>query len=159
MLEMTVKDPQRVINALKSNIAGINRAVKQYMIQAAEDWRAYIEKTYLNGRPGLKVDTGILHRSYSVQYYGEGLNSGVKIGFSNRAWYAKVHEHYDFGGDIYPKNAEYLTFKIGKRWFRKEHVYIPQRLFIRRDWARFGYRKLMVTIQGRLNAYLKLNPA
>lgn len=92
-----------------------------------------IIKAQLSGRRGndygLKRGTGNAANAINLKMYREGLDRVGVITVGERAWYLKVHQHYNFNGYIKPKNATLLAIPVnpaarGKRPREMDLVFI-----------------------------------
>lgn len=82
-----------------------------------------VQNKYLNGG-ALNVRTGLLRRSISQRTDQTSLVATI----GTNVEYAAIHE---FGGEIRPKNAKALRFKIGDQWIMAKVVRMPARPFLR----------------------------
>lgn len=79
----------------------------------------------------LHVRTGALRRSIRLipaELHGNQIGGEVTAG-GGPIVYARIHE---YGGDIYPRRAKALRFKIGNRVIFSQHVHMPERSYMRR---------------------------
>jgi hypothetical protein len=65
-----------------------------------------------NASYGLNSGTGNARNSINVKTDHRGLETVSKITVASRAWYLKVHQHYNFNGYIKPRNAMLLAIPI-----------------------------------------------
>lgn len=115
--------------ASRRTLAKLHTDFKDGFVKGLRKAMLYAEsqaKKSFGNEGNLKVKTGHLRRS---------IKSGVRviannaIGFlSADTIYAAIHE---FGGDIYPRVAQYLRFQLpGGKWVTTDHVYIPERPYL-----------------------------
>lgn len=148
--------------AFKTNAAKIALLIKEKadatlaamqlgLREGVQDFEAHIIKDQMTGRPGLKSQSGNLRNSWLIEDEGQKENYVVRLGLMRKGWYGKVHEHLDFSGTIRAKNPSgYLKFRIGKKFVMTRSVYIPPRLFVRRDWQNDGMKYLQKRVYARL---------
>lgn len=87
-----------------------------------------IQSRFLSGQ-SLNVQTGSLRRSISQETNRDSLEAKVgPLANSPATKYARIHE---FGGEIRPKNAKALRFKIGDQWITTQVVRMPARPYLR----------------------------
>jgi len=112
----------------KSNIASVIEAWKRKpaaLEKALEDGlrdglyafeRQNIVKGMLSGRKsanyGLNTFTGNARNSWTVSIDRRGIDTVGRISSAPRAWYLKVHQHYNFAGYIRPRNAQLLAIPV-----------------------------------------------
>ena len=100
------KRPASMITAMEQGLqAGLRQFERQRMI-----------KEQLSGRKsdsyGLNVGTGNARNALNVKMYRMGTDSVGVITVGGRAWYLKVHQHYNFDGYIKPRNATLLAIPV-----------------------------------------------
>ncbi|MCF7949739.1 MAG: hypothetical protein K9L57_10265 [Spirochaetaceae bacterium] len=83
---------------------------------------SHIQKNKLSGQV-LNIRSGHLR---TKTFFNQ--TNSYSIDVDNAAKYAAIHE---LGGDIYPKKAKALRFKIGDQWVITKHVKMPKRPFIK----------------------------
>lgn len=66
-------------------------------------------------------DTGRLQRSITSRPDADGVTIGTNV------LYARTHQ---FGAEIEAKNAKFLMFRAGSRWFKLKRVIVPRRAFL-----------------------------
>lgn len=81
-----------------------------------------IQENYLTGQ-ALNIRSGHLRTKTLFK-----MKNAYSMEVANVAKYAAIHE---FGGDIYPKKAKALRFKIGNQWVVTKHVKMPKRPFVK----------------------------
>ena len=114
---------KQIADAIATKKGKILKTLNQGMFLGVTDWQKMMDRTELTGRPGLNVKTGNLRNQFIVERVGSGAESAVRVGFTANAWYAKVHQHYNFDGTIRAKNGKYLAIPLtsaaAKRWPRQ----------------------------------------
>ncbi len=115
------KEYQDVLNKLRDNMGEINTRI---VLGIATEAVKRVKDRLRNGAGGaqsnyLSVGSGFLWQSVDMRKMDEETYE-VFVG----AIYGAIHE---FGGDIYPVNAQFLHFKIDGQDIFTKHVYIPPR--------------------------------
>lgn len=132
----------------------LNARFKQYqsklgpaMVRGMRQYEAYVVKTQLTGRPGLKRQTGTLARSIEISRNKKENDYEVKMQFNSK--YAHVHQGKRLGKGRYsgtftirPKVKKALSFKVGDRWVTAKKVNIPKRLFVAERFKDVGLDKI-----------------
>jgi hypothetical protein len=100
------KKPAALITAMENGLrAGLRQFEGQRMI-----------KEQMSGRKGnnygLNVGTGNARNATNVKMYQQGMDTVGVITIAERAWYLKVHQHFNFSGYIKPKNATLLAIPV-----------------------------------------------
>ena len=121
-------------------VPGMDSAVHQTVMRLALKMTSLVKRK-LSGEV-LKVRTGRLRRSIHPEWEFRRGWSGATVG--TNVEYAAIHE---FGGDIVPKRAPALLFKVDGRWVRTQRVRMPERSFLRS-----ALREMEPEIEGQLRA-------
>jgi hypothetical protein len=67
-----------------------------------------------NGNYGLNRFTGTAANAWVVKKYNSGIDFVAVLGLHDRAWYLKAHQHYNFSGEVKPKNKKFLTIPVAR---------------------------------------------
>ena len=156
-------------NTLTSNIAEIIAAWKKKpMLMTDALVKGFTEglhqfkndrmiKEQLSGRKsadyGLNVGTGNARNSIDVKVSNSGIDTFGVIQIAKRAWYLKVHQHFEFDGHVYPREKEYLMFRSkgnDRKFTRTKHVFIPKRLYFPEEFVTYGRKMLEAHINHRI---------
>ena len=89
----------------------IPEVLERRMLRVLRNFRKEFVATRLNGRPGLKRETGKLIRSFKVTPI-TGPKKGRELSMVTDSVYAPIHE---LGGVISPRNGKFLAIPIGAR--------------------------------------------
>jgi hypothetical protein len=135
----------------------IQKLLQQGMTIGGLNFIGKIQREQMTGRPGLMVKSNFLRGGWFAHTTNTGADIITKM--ICRAWYAKVHQHLDFNGWIYPKKCKFLRFPVpmteysyyvkGKNsgqvkvkqksmFVFAKKVFIPKRLNIFEEFARSG---------------------
>jgi hypothetical protein len=106
---------RELVGAIAHRERGMLSALQRGMRQGTEDFRRMMTQSELTGRPGLNIKTGNLKRNFFTDAQGEGWAFRTRLYFTNVAWYAKVHQHYNFDGTIRAKNGKFLAIPLNSR--------------------------------------------
>lgn len=126
---------------------GFLPAVQTAMKAGGQQFRSFIVQEYYSGGRGhsgrrqkggsthapigLNVITGNLRNAWQVDMNMAGADTTVSVNLAARAWYGKVHEHYQYDG------------------------LIPQRTFVRQDWQKKGLPGIRAQIFKTLEKWFK----
>lgn len=113
------KDISKMLNNLPF---GQERFFGLLLRRIGEKAVSHIQKDYLSGQV-LNIRTGHLRTKTLYK-----MRNTYNVEVMNVAKYAAIHE---FGGDIYPKKAKALRFKVGDQWVVTKHVKMPARPFVK----------------------------
>lgn len=108
---------KQISDDLRRLEVGQQRLRRMIVRRIAEKALSRSQKNYLTGQV-LNIRSGRLRSSGFVRMEG----NDAAVGFGVK--YARIHEE---GGDIYPKRAKALKFKVGDRWVTTQHVKMPKR--------------------------------
>jgi phage gpG-like protein len=151
VIELEVKDIQKVLTDLLANGKATVAAMVQGMYKGMVTFGGFVEKKQLSGRRGpgygLNRPTGTLARSWRVTKNKEQL--AVKLGFASK--YAAIHQ---FGGVIdWPGTFD----GFGKGIPIPPHdITIPKRLHIIEEFKQYGIRDIAeAALEGALKSYKK----
>lgn len=139
-IQFNIPNYTEIAEDLKININKVLAATLQtqrgLLFDHEGKWNGHKKWDKLTSRKGqILSKSGTLAKSIGPFGYGKKpvLNAGsivrmnsniVEIGTNIR--YAAIH---NYGGEILPKKAKALRFKIGNRWVFAKRVTIPQRQF------------------------------
>ncbi len=106
-----------VIEAWKRKPAALEKALEDGLRDGLYTFeRQNIIKGMLSGRKspsyGLNTFTGNARNSWTVSINRKGIDTIGRISSAPRAWYLKVHQHYNFSGYIRPRNAQLLAIPV-----------------------------------------------
>jgi hypothetical protein len=107
----------KVIEAWKRKPKELERALEDGLRDGLYVFeRQNIIKGMLSGRKsanyGLNTFTGNARNSWTVSINRQGIDTVGRISSAPRAWYLKVHQHYNFNGYIRPRNAQMLAIPV-----------------------------------------------
>lgn len=106
-----------IIAAWKRKPAAFEKAVEDGLRDGLTVFQNQnIIKGMLSGRKsdsyGLNTGTGNARNSWTVSIDRRGMDTVGRISSAQRAWYLKVHQHYNFTGYIRPRNAQLLAIPV-----------------------------------------------
>lgn len=146
--EFSVKGADELIAKLgnrgKAVLSGMRTALRRGM----DNYHRSFVENQLSGRKtesyGLNRRTGNAVKHTRVyENRTAGADYAVILGVGKEAWYLKIHQHYDFEGEI--KNA----FGKGIK------VYIPKRLYLFEEWKSKGMPDTQKMVARAMNEALK----
>jgi hypothetical protein len=135
---ITIKNLSKIVKNNKDKVGKINTAISSGLQQGLRQYEDYITTRMLSGRPGLKRRSGMAANSLNVKTRIEKGYFYGNLTVEKRAWYLKVHQHFNFSGHIYPKTKKFLVFKVKNKWIRTKHVYIKKRLYMLERFKTIG---------------------
>jgi hypothetical protein len=139
---ITIKNLSKITKANKDKVKQIQSAITAGLYEGLRQYEGYVTVKMLSGRPGLRRQSGTAANALNVKTYRrEGYFIG-NLTVDKRAWYLKVHQHYDFNGHIYPKTKKCLAFKVNDKWVMTKHVYVKKRLYMLERFKTIGKSKI-----------------
>lgn len=126
---MSITSNAKIIaQAIENRSPNIQKALVDGLRQGMTIVRDTIIREQMTGRPGLKVQTGTLRRSWHVRKRAGQAKDGVTVRLSTSVKYARVHQE---GTTIRAINAKALQFQLPNgQWVTKKSVTIPKRLHV-----------------------------
>jgi hypothetical protein len=107
----------KIIDAWKRKPAVLEKALEDGLRDGLMVFEGQnIVKGMLSGRKsayyGLNTLTGNARNSWTVSIDRRGIDTVGRISSAPRAWYLKVHQHFNFEGYIRPRNAQLLAIPV-----------------------------------------------
>ena len=142
---------QKFIKSLSFRYGKAKTLSKNALKLGLTDYSSYIQKEQMTGRPGLKVGTGDLRRSWFVTN-ANNIGNDFSVKLATRSVYARIHQ---FGGIIKAKTAKYLKFKINGSWISKKQVTIPKRLMVYEEFETKGKDFILDRLNHAISIFTK----
>lgn len=140
---ISIRNMPQINKKNKERVTQIHTAITEGLRIGIREYEGYVISKMLSGRrgkTGLNRISGMAANSLDVKISrGDGYFIG-NLTVNRRAWYLKVHQHYNFTGYIYPKTKKFLSFKIGDKFIKTKRVYIPKRLYMIERFKTVGTR-------------------
>jgi len=120
---LKVKSDKKALDKLNKILKKVkDKDIGKSVNQSAIWFYGIIAQRKLTGQV-LNVRSNQLRGGFYVKKVGKN-----EYELINRMVYAAIHE---FGGEIRPKNAEYLNFRTDRGYVRTKKVTIPERSYVR----------------------------
>jgi hypothetical protein len=145
-ITLTVHGIDSLKSALINRKKETRKMFRKALYEGMSNFKRRTVEEQLSGRVsedyGLNRVSGNAARSLDVTVEEDSYGLVARMTVNAKAWYLKVHQHFNFDGWI--KNA----FGKGIK------VFIPKRLYIFEEWKQYGSKNLYALLKRRVGGFL-----